>query len=64
MIWWILCRLGRHDWQPVFRHHVTRSGELISLVRCRRRDWERTGYCDAERYTVTPEGWRRGGQTR
>lgn len=56
----LLCLLGRHDWQPVFRHHTAPDGSLRSLVRCYRRRFDGT-LCLAERFTDS-ESWKRGSQ--
>jgi hypothetical protein len=49
MIGRILCALGYHRFQPVFKQHVT-SGSLITLVRCDR-IWPNGAGCRVERYT-------------
>ena len=62
MIWVLLCKLGRHDWMPVFVHHVTPQGTTRSLVRCYRQRLNGT-LCLAEQYTDSSSGqWQRGSQ--
>lgn len=60
--WALMCLMSRHEWRPVYVHHVVADGTTRSLVRCYRRA-PGGRLCLVERYTDSTSGqWTRGSQ--